>query len=163
MLKKTEDDIKDTKLTKEQKTNQKKTLENKLASDPNNATTKTELDTVLAELRKIEIKEKALEEALTKIKKEQEKFPKDTTKSISATEAQKASQEAERLAFEGNGIIEVQQNKEENEKTDKEIKENFAKIETEINNKIYSNEEGEKNKIDNPQTLKEIRDKISKF
>lgn len=163
MLKKAEDELRDTKLTIGQKNNQKKTLETQLAKDPNNATLKNNLSNLSTEIRNLEIKETALTNTITKIKAEQEKFPKDTTKTITATEAQKAAQEAERLALEGNGTVDVQQNKEEKEKTDEKIKENFTKIETEINNKIYNKTEGEKDKIDNPETLKELKNKLNKF
>lgn len=163
MLKNVEDELKDTQLTIEQKNNQKKTLEAQLAKDPNNTALKNDLSNLTTEIRNLEIKENALAETIKKIKVEQEKFPKDTTKTITAIEAQKAAQEAERLATENKGITQTEQTKEKNEKTDEEIKENLTKIETEINNRTYGAAENEKDKIDNPEVLKEMKDKLSKF
>lgn len=119
MLKNVEDELKDTKLTIEQKNNQKKTLEAQLAKDPNNATLKNDLSNLTTEIRNLEIKEKALSETIAKIKVEQEKFPKDTTKTITAIEAQKAAQEAERLANEGSKTTDTEQAKEEQENQEK--------------------------------------------
>lgn len=163
MLTKTEDELKDTKLTKEQKNNQKRTLDAQLTTDPNNSVLRDNLATLAREISNLEIKEKSLEVTIAKIKAEQEKFPNDSTRNISATEAQKIAQEAERLANEGKEIVQTEQTKEEKEKTDEEIKSNFEKIETEINSKIYNKEEGEKNKIDNPETLKKMREELSNF
>lgn len=119
MLKNVEDELKDTKLTIEQKNNQKKTLEAQLAKDRNNTTLNNDLSNLTAEIRNLEIKENALTDTITKIKAEQEKFPKDTTKTITAIEAQKASQEAERLANEGSKTTDTEQAKEEQENQEK--------------------------------------------
>ena len=163
MLRNVENSLQDTKLTKEQKNKQKKTLESQLTKDPNNSALKDNLATLTSEIRNLEIKEKSLKETRTKIKIEQEKFPADSTKNISATAAQEAAQEAERLANEGKEVVQTQQTKEEKEKTDEEVKSNLEKIETEINNKIYSDEVGEKNKIDSLETVKIMKEKIAQF
>lgn len=139
MLKQSEDELKDTILTLEQKNQAKATLKNQLDKDKTNKNLESELDTLEWEIKDLTIKQKALEEAIGKIKKESEKFPKDAndTKKISAVEATKAAQETERLALESIGIIEIQQEKEKNDDTEKQ-KEN-AGIEKEIddaNNKI---------------------------
>jgi len=70
MLKNVEDELKDTKLTIEQKNNQKKTLEAQRAKDPNNTALNNNLSNLTTEIRNLEIKEKALTETIIKIKAE---------------------------------------------------------------------------------------------
>jgi hypothetical protein len=162
MLKKTENELKDTKLTKEQKINQRKTLEAQLSRDPNNTTIKNDVSNVTTEIRNLEIKEKTLEETIGKIKAEQEKFPKDTTKTISATEAQKAAQEAERLALEGNGTVDVQQAKEENESQEKIFQKELQELTEEVKNTLHDKNENF-SEIDSPEDILELQKRIDSF
>lgn len=162
MLKKTEDELKDTKLTKEQKINQRKTLETQLSRDPNNTTIKNDVSNVTTEIRNLEIKEKTLEETIGKIKAEQEKFPKDTTKTISATEAQKTAQEAERLALEGNGTVDVQQTKEENESQEQIFQKELQELTEEVRNTLHDKNENF-SEIDSPEDILELQKRIDSF
>ena len=162
MLKNTEDQLRDTKLTIEQKNNQKKTLETQLTKDPNNTALKNDLSKLSTEIRNLEIKEKALTETIAKIKVEQEKFPKDTTKTISATEAQKAAQEAERLALEGNGTVEVQQDKEENESQEQTFQKELQELTEEVKNTLHDKNENF-SEIDSPEDILELQKRIDSF
>lgn len=162
MLKKSEDELKDTELTIDQKTSQKKTLESQLTKDPTNKTIRAELDTVNWELKNLGTKKKTLEDTLVKIKAEQEKFPKDTTTKISATEAQKASQEAERLALEGAGVVEVEQTKEEKENQTKAFEKELGELTEEIKNTLHDKNENF-SEIDNPEDILNLQKKIDSF
>lgn len=162
MLRNVEDSLKDTKLTKEQKNNQKRTLEAQLTTDPSNSDLKNKITSLTTEIRNLEIKEKSLEETIKNIKKEQEKFPKDATKSISATESQKAAQEAERLALEGNGIIDVQQTRDEKENQEKIFKKEVDKLAEEIKDILHDKKDSS-SEIDNPEDVTNLQTKIDLF
>ena len=162
MLKNVEDELKDTKLTIEQKNNQKKTLEAQLAKDRNNTTLNNDLSNLTAEIRNLEIKENALTDTITKIKAEQEKFPQDTTKTITAIEAQKASQEAERLANEGSKTTDTEQAKEEQENQEKVFQKELWDLKEEVGNTLYDKNENF-SEIDSPEDMLELQKRIDSF